>query len=81
MQIEIADDGPGIPAAMREKVFENFFKANNARSSDKSGFGLGLSIAQDIIKRHEGDIGLHGRDPSGLIVHIALPAQSALDSM
>lgn len=81
MEIEIADDGPGIPAALRDKVFEPFFKADSARSSDKSGFGLGLSIAQDIVKRHGGDIGLHGRDPSGLIVHIALPVQSALDSI
>jgi signal transduction histidine kinase len=81
MDIEIADAGPGIPAALRDKVFEPFFKADSARSSDKSGFGLGLSIAQDIIERHGGDIRLRGRDPTGLIVHIALPTNLSAESV
>ena len=54
--IEVADDGPGIPAALRGRVFEPFFKVDNARRENSSGFGLGLSIAQEIMKRHGGGI-------------------------
>ena len=72
IEIEVADDGPGIPPALREKVFEPFFKADSARQ-DSGGFGLGLSIAQDIAKRHGGSIALKPREPSGLRVSMLLP--------
>jgi signal transduction histidine kinase len=75
--ITIADDGPGIPAALHEKVFEPFFKADSARARNNSGFGLGLSIAQDIVKRHGGGISLLARQPAGLAVQILLPAERA----
>jgi signal transduction histidine kinase len=76
--ITIADDGPGIPAALHDKVFEPFFKADSARAQNDGGFGLGLSIAQDIVKRHGGDISLLGREPAGLAVRILLPAEMSL---
>ncbi len=72
VRIEIADDGPGIPAALREKVFEPFFKADTARSALRSGFGLGLSIARDIVDRQGGSITLSDNAPSGLRVKILL---------
>jgi signal transduction histidine kinase len=75
--ITIADDGPGIPAALHEKVFEPFFKADSARARNNSGFGLGLSIAQDIVKRDGGGISLLARQPAGLAVQILLPAERA----
>jgi signal transduction histidine kinase len=75
--IEIADDGPGIPPSLRETVFQPFFKADNARGlADRSGFGLGLSIARDAIKRHGGEILLLDHAPQGLLVRISLPAGS-----
>lgn len=72
IEIEISDDGPGIPAPLRDKVFEPFFKADSARNGMNSGFGLGLSITQDIVKRHGGEIRLRAAEP-GLAVHILLP--------
>ena len=78
IEITIADDGPGIPATLHGKVFEPFFKADNARAGDNSGFGLGLSIAQDIVKRHGGNISLLTREPAGLAVQILLPADMPL---
>ncbi|WP_346656140.1 ATP-binding protein [Bradyrhizobium sp. dw_78] len=75
-EIEISDDGPGIPEPLRDRVFEPFFKADHARSD--GGFGLGLSIASDIVKRHGGDIALVDRAPRGLIVRITLPEEIAL---
>ncbi|WP_133476329.1 ATP-binding protein, partial [Lactobacillus crispatus] len=71
--IEVADDGPGIPAALRDKVFEPFFKADNARRESCSGFGLGLSIAQEIIQRHGGRIERRPAAPSGRRVLMMLP--------
>ena len=76
IEIEVADDGPGIPAALRDKVFEPFFKADDTRKN--SGFGLGLSIAQDIIKRHGGGIEMHPRDPTGLRVLLVLSPKHRL---
>ncbi len=76
--IEVTDDGPGIPVALREKVFEPFFKSDDARAPDSSGFGLGLSIARDIIKRHGGGIEMHSADPAGLRVLMILPPQASL---
>ncbi|WP_420964558.1 ATP-binding protein [Bradyrhizobium sp. B120] len=76
VEIEVADDGPGIPPMLHDWVFEPFFKADNARQ--EGGFGLGLSIAQDIVKRHGGSIALRLREPSGLLVSMLLPPKPAL---
>jgi signal transduction histidine kinase len=77
IEIEVADDGPGIPAALRDQVFEPFFKADSARrtSGGTNGFGLGLSIARDIIKRHGGGIEMKSGEPRGLRVLMVMPAQ------
>jgi signal transduction histidine kinase len=75
VQIDISDDGPGIPESQRQKVFEPFFKSDSARTStERSGFGLGLSIARDVVRRHQGEIALLDRAPTGLTVRICLPA-------
>ena len=72
--IEIQDDGPGIPDSEKTKVFEPFYRTDEARESDRQGMGLGLSIARSIILAHGGTIELRDREPSGLNVHIFLPA-------
>jgi signal transduction histidine kinase len=74
--IEVADNGPGIPAELHGRVFEPFFKADEARAESGGGFGLGLSIAQEIVKRHGGEINFAQTKPTGLFVQIVLPAQS-----
>lgn len=73
--IEVSDDGPGIPPAWREKALEPFFKCDSARRSPgRGGFGLGLSIARDIVRRHGGDIELLDNPPRGLTVRLTLGA-------
>ena len=54
--IEVEDDGPGIPAADRERIFERFTRLDDARSRESGGFGLGLAIVRDIVDRHHGTI-------------------------
>jgi signal transduction histidine kinase len=72
--VEIQDDGPGIPDTEKSKVFEPFYRTDEARESDRQGMGLGLSIARSIILAHGGVIELRDREPHGLNVHVFLPA-------
>jgi signal transduction histidine kinase len=78
VDIDICDDGPGIDSAIRDKVFEPFFKGDSARASPlngAAGFGLGLSIARDIVRDHDGEIELLDGTPKGLIVRIKMARQ------
>jgi signal transduction histidine kinase len=78
--IDVSDDGPGIPSALRDKVFDAFFKGDTARGAvNRSGFGLGLSIARDVVKSHGGEIDLLDRAPHGLVVRMLLPAETSLN--
>ncbi|MDQ0774454.1 signal transduction histidine kinase [Streptomyces aurantiacus] len=54
--LEVADDGAGVPAAERERVFERFVRLDEARARDDGGAGLGLAIARDVAVRHGGSL-------------------------
>lgn len=74
VEIDIADNGPGIPASKRDLVFDPFMKIDEARDPEKrNGFGLGLSIARDVIRGHGGEIYLLDGEPNGLVVRMLLP--------
>jgi two-component system phosphate regulon sensor histidine kinase PhoR len=60
LRISVTDDGPGIPFADRERVFERFFRSSRARSG--AGTGLGLAIAKHIVEAHGGQIWVAERD-------------------
>lgn len=73
MRISVDDDGPGIPANMREDVFRPFFRIDDARNQDETGTGLGLAIARDIARSHGGDIQLSESKLGGLRATIRIP--------
>jgi two-component system osmolarity sensor histidine kinase EnvZ len=71
--ILIDDDGPGIPQEEYEKVMKPFYRIDKSRGQNKSGVGLGLSIANDIVRSHGGSIFLEKGPLNGLRVKISLP--------
>ena len=71
--IFVDDDGPGIPDHEKENVLKPFYRMDESRSQNKSGVGLGLSIASDIIRSHGGNILLETSPQKGLRVKISLP--------
>ena len=71
--IFVDDDGPGIPEAEYQNVIKPFYRIDKSRGQNKSGVGLGLSIANDIIRSHGGNISLGKSSLQGLRVKISLP--------
>jgi signal transduction histidine kinase len=71
-RIEVVDDGPGIPAADRERVFHRFTRLDDARARDAGGSGLGLAIVRELVRRHGGTVTLGDAGP-GLRVEVRLP--------
>lgn len=66
--ITVADEGEGIPEEQREKVFKDFYRA----TSKADGLGLGLGIALEVVKFHDGRLWLEPNEPHGLKVNVAL---------
>ena len=71
--IIVEDNGPGISKSEYENVFRPFYRVDKSRGLNKSGVGLGLSVAQDIVKSHGGKISLSESKYKGLLVKISLP--------
>ena len=70
--MQVDDNGIGIPAADRPRIFERFYRVDKARSRQSGGTGLGLSIAKEIVDRHKGALELVDRNGPGLSVRMEL---------
>jgi signal transduction histidine kinase len=73
VEIEVADDGPGIPDADRATVFDAFVQAGDRAARGLGGAGLGLAIARAIVEAHDGSIELVDAE-RGTRVRLSLPA-------
>jgi signal transduction histidine kinase len=71
--IAVSDEGPGIPAHELQRVFDRFFRTDEARSARDGGTGLGLAIARWIVDAHGGAIRAEQSDPHGCRVVVELP--------
>jgi signal transduction histidine kinase len=74
--LTVTDDGPGIPLADRERVFERFARLDESRSRVDGGFGLGLAIVRDVARRHGGDVLIEDHAPGArFVVRLPVSAQ------
>lgn len=71
-RITVSDTGPGIPDKDKEAVFERFYRAESSRS-DKAHYGLGLPIARDIVKQHDGRLTVADAPEGGAAFILELP--------
>ena len=73
IRVVVKDEGPGIPEADLERVFEPFLRLEASRGRETGGSGLGLAIARGIVRGHGGDIVLENRAEGGLRATVTLP--------
>ena len=73
VELRVADDGPGIPLAERDAVFEPFVRLDGHRTRRGGGSGLGLAIVRDIVGAHGGTVQIMENDPGAVFV-VRLPA-------
>ena len=71
--LKVSDSGPGVPAASLEKLFEPFYRIDDARGRLTGGVGLGLAITERAVRFHGGRVSAHNREEGGLRIEIRLP--------
>lgn len=74
--ISVEDQGPGIPEELRERIFEPFFRVDDARTRQQGGTGLGLALVHAIAQFHGGTVSVLENSPSGSRFLLDLPCQS-----
>jgi len=77
VRIEVADDGPGIEARHRERIFERFYRVDASRSRELGGTGLGLSIVKHLVESLGGQVGCEPAMPRGTRFWLTLPVATA----
>ena len=76
--LRVSDSGPGVPPSALEKLFEPFYRLDEARGRQTGGVGLGLAITERAVRFHGGKVSASNRSKSGLVVEIRLPLISGL---
>ncbi|WP_460358355.1 MULTISPECIES: ATP-binding protein [unclassified Pseudomonas] len=71
--IDVSDNGPGIPEASLQRVFDPFFRLETSRNRETGGVGLGLSAARAIVREQGGELSLSNRSSGGLLARVELP--------
>jgi two-component system phosphate regulon sensor histidine kinase PhoR len=69
----VKDDGPGVPAEHKDRIFERFYRADKARSRETGGTGLGLSIVKHIVQAHGGEVWVNSEPAAGASFYFTLP--------
>nr|WP_206209550.1 HAMP domain-containing sensor histidine kinase [Streptomyces sp. SID10362] len=75
-RVSVADTGPGVPVADRDRIFDRFYRVDKARSRDRGGSGLGLAVAGSLVRAHGGTIELAG-EPGTTVFTVTLPTGPA----
>ena len=77
VELTVRDDGPGIPAEAKARIFERFYRVDKARSREQGGTGLGLAIVKNVVQAHGGDVRVESTPNHGTTFFITLPAGRA----
>ena len=73
VRITVVDEGPGVTTSEQNRAFDAFYRTPHARRQAVQGFGLGLSVAKNIVDAHAGTIAVRSRPEGGLVVVISVP--------
>jgi len=73
VQVDLQDQGPGIPEQDLEHILSAFYKVDKSRTKKHGGYGLGLAITDKIIQQHDGEVLLENVSPQGLRVSLKIP--------
>lgn len=76
LYLSVADDGIGISAVDKKKIFDRFYRVDKARTRQKGGFGLGLSLAKQIVDALKGTISVKDNKPHGTIFEVKIAIQT-----
>ena len=76
LYLTVSDDGIGISQADKKKIFDRFYRVDKARTRQKGGFGLGLSLAKQIVDALKGSISVKDNKPHGTIFEIKIAIQT-----
>jgi signal transduction histidine kinase len=71
--LSVADSGPGVPVAERERIFERFYQGENAQTRRLGGTGLGLAIVRDLVTLHHGTVAVADAPEGGAVFLVRLP--------
>ena len=72
-QVQVRDEGVGIPAEAQPRIGERFYRGDRSRSREEGGSGLGLAIARALVEAHGGQLSLRSQEGQGTIVTFTLP--------
>ncbi len=75
--IEVTDEGPGIPAAQREEVFQRFTRWRPRGYEEQPGNGLGLFICRGLVAEHQGEMSVEDGPDGGTMLRVRLPLEGA----
>jgi signal transduction histidine kinase len=73
IRVEVSDTGIGIPEEALPRIFEEFYRAKNAKAIEMEGTGLGLAIAKDVVEQHGGQISVESVEGEGSTFSVTLP--------
>ena len=74
--IKVLDNGPGIPDEDKKRIFDRFYRVDKARTRQKGGFGLGLSLAKQIVEAFKGNIQVRDNKPRRTIFEVKLSTKT-----
>jgi two-component system OmpR family sensor kinase len=78
--LEVADEGPGVPAQEADRIFERFYRTDRSRTRSRGGVGLGLAIVRSVAEAHGGVVAYRARPGGGSVFRVVLPLAPATDA-